>query len=127
MKALVFAGPQRAEVAELDEPAVGGNEVLVATRQVGICHSDFELLEGRYIIPFEYPIIPGHEWYGEVVRGRSEGASASGTACGEARSTAGQTNSALDQRRGRRAVQDSVDWANASPSCRGNKEPRSNS
>ena len=36
MKALVFAGPQRAEVAELAEPEIGGNEVLVATRQVGI-------------------------------------------------------------------------------------------
>ena len=67
MKALVFAGPQRAEVAELDEPTVGGNEVLVATRQVGICHSDFDLLADRYIIPVQFPIIPGHEWSGEVV------------------------------------------------------------
>ena len=67
MKALVFAGPQRAEVAELAEPEVGGNEVLVATRQVGICHSDFDLLANRYIIPVQFPIIPGHEWSGEVV------------------------------------------------------------
>jgi L-iditol 2-dehydrogenase len=67
VKALVFAGPQRAEVVELDEPAVGGNEVLVATRQVGICHSDFDLLADRYIIPVRFPIIPGHEWSGEVV------------------------------------------------------------
>lgn len=67
MKALVFAAPQRAEVAELDEPAVGGNEVLVAARQVGICHSDFDLLADRYIIPVRFPIIPGHEWSGEVV------------------------------------------------------------
>jgi L-iditol 2-dehydrogenase len=34
---------------------------------VGICHSDIELLEGRYIIPFNYPIIPGHEWSAEVM------------------------------------------------------------
>jgi L-iditol 2-dehydrogenase len=67
VKALVFAGPQRAEVAELAEPEVGGNEVLVATRQVGICHSDFDLLADRYIIPVQFPIIPGHEWSGEVV------------------------------------------------------------
>jgi L-iditol 2-dehydrogenase len=67
VKALVFAGPQQAEVAEVDEPSVGGNEVLVATRQVGICHSDFDLLADRYIIPVEFPIIPGHEWSGEVV------------------------------------------------------------
>ena len=36
------------------------------SRNVGICHSDFELYEGRYIIPVSYPIIPGHEWSGEV-------------------------------------------------------------
>jgi L-iditol 2-dehydrogenase len=31
-----------------------------------VCHSDLELLAGRYIIPIRYPIIPGHEWSGEV-------------------------------------------------------------
>ena len=36
------------------------------SRNVGICHSDFELYEGRYIIPVSYPIIPGHEWSGEI-------------------------------------------------------------
>ena len=41
--------------------------MLVATRQVGICHSDFDLLADRYIIPVQFPIIPGHEWSGEVV------------------------------------------------------------
>jgi L-iditol 2-dehydrogenase len=40
--------------------------VLVHSRNVGICHSDFELYEGRYIIPVSYPIIPGHEWSGEI-------------------------------------------------------------
>ena len=33
---------------------------------VGVCHSDLELLAGRYIIPISYPITPGHEWAGEV-------------------------------------------------------------
>ncbi len=36
-------------------------------RAVGICHSDYELLAGRYIIPISYPVTPGHEWCGEVV------------------------------------------------------------
>ena len=40
--------------------------MLVRSRNVGICHSDFELYEGRYIIPVSYPIIPGHEWAGEI-------------------------------------------------------------
>ena len=55
------------EVDELPIPAIADDEVLVAARSVGVCHSDIELLEGRYIIPFEYPLIPGHEWSGEVM------------------------------------------------------------
>ncbi len=66
MKALVFEEPQRAVVRDVEMPAMGADEVLVRSRNVGICHSDFELYEGRYIIPISYPIIPGHEWSGEV-------------------------------------------------------------
>jgi L-iditol 2-dehydrogenase len=66
MKALVFEEPRHAAVRELDVPAIAADEVLVRSRNVGICHSDFELYEGRYIIPVSYPIIPGHEWSGEV-------------------------------------------------------------
>src|SRR2546429_531213 len=66
MKALVFEEPRRATVSEVDVPAIAPDEVLVRSRNVGICHSDFELFEGRYIIPVSYPIIPGHEWSGEV-------------------------------------------------------------
>src|SRR5262249_20693886 len=56
-----------ASVCELDVPTIAADEVLVRSRNVGICHSDFELYDGRYIIPVSYPIIPGHEWSGEVV------------------------------------------------------------
>jgi L-iditol 2-dehydrogenase len=66
VKALVFEEPRRAAVHELDTPQIGADEVLVRSRNVGICHSDFELFEGRYIIPVDYPIIPGHEWSGEI-------------------------------------------------------------
>jgi L-iditol 2-dehydrogenase len=67
MKAIQFQGVDELALAELDTPSIKDDEVLVASRSVGICHSDFELLEGRYIIPFDYPIIPGHEWAGEIV------------------------------------------------------------
>ncbi|HXH98376.1 MAG TPA: alcohol dehydrogenase catalytic domain-containing protein [Gaiellaceae bacterium] len=66
MKALVFEEPKNAVVRELEVPTIAADEVLVRSRNVGICHSDFELYEGRYIIPVSYPIIPGHEWSGEV-------------------------------------------------------------
>jgi L-iditol 2-dehydrogenase len=66
MKALVFEEPRRAVIQDLDMPQIAADEVLVRSRNVGICHSDFELYEGRYIIPVSYPIVPGHEWSGEV-------------------------------------------------------------
>ena len=66
MKALVFEQPQNAAVRDVDMPTIAADEVLVRSRNVGICHSDFELYEGRYIIPVSYPIIPGHEWAGEI-------------------------------------------------------------
>jgi L-iditol 2-dehydrogenase len=68
MKALQFVGDNRAEVNEIGTPAIADDEVLLAARSVGICHSDIELLAGRYIIPFEFPVIPGHEWSAEVVQ-----------------------------------------------------------
>jgi len=82
MKALVFEGPRRAAVkTDLERPEIGPEEVLIKSQVVGICHSDFELYEGRYIIPVRYPVIPGHEWSGEVVE---VGADVEGLAPGDA-------------------------------------------
>ena len=66
MRALVFPAPGRAEVTDVDCPKPGPGEVVVRSRVVGVCHSDLELLAGRYIIPIRYPVTPGHEWAGEV-------------------------------------------------------------
>ncbi len=66
MRALVYPSPGEAEIRDLDRPVPGPGEVLVRSRVVGVCHSDLELLAGRYIIPISYPIVPGHEWAGEV-------------------------------------------------------------
>ncbi|RLV47968.1 alcohol dehydrogenase [Nocardioides mangrovicus] len=67
MRALQYTARGVAEVVDLPTPEIGADQVLVAARSVGVCHSDIDLLEGRYIIPFSYPLIPGHEWSGEVV------------------------------------------------------------
>jgi L-iditol 2-dehydrogenase len=66
LKALMFQEPDRAEVVETERPQIAPDEILVASRAVGVCHSDFDLLSGRYIIPISFPTIPGHEWSGEV-------------------------------------------------------------
>lgn len=67
MKALVFEKPDQPIVIDKPMPEIKDTEVLVRTRTVGICHSDYELLAGRYIIPISYPVTPGHEWCGEIV------------------------------------------------------------
>ena len=66
MKALMFQRAGTAEVVEVERPEIAPDEILVASRAVGVCHSDFDLLSGKYIIPIEFPTIPGHEWSGEV-------------------------------------------------------------
>jgi L-iditol 2-dehydrogenase len=80
MKALVFEAPGRPVVKDVPMPQMKDTEVMIRTRAVGICHSDYELLGGRYIIPISYPVTPGHEWCGEVVE---VGRSVSGLAVGD--------------------------------------------
>ncbi len=67
MKALIFEAPEKPIVADVPMPSIKDTEVLVKSAAIGICHSDYELLAGRYIIPISYPVTPGHEWSGEIV------------------------------------------------------------
>jgi len=67
MKAVVFERAGEMSVLDVDEPAIGPTDLLVAMRQMGICHSDFDLLADNYIMPVQFPVTPGHEWAGEVV------------------------------------------------------------
>ena len=67
MKALIFDEPKKAVVTQVQMPKITENEVMIRSTRVGICHSDYELLAGQYIIPISYPVTPGHEWVGEVV------------------------------------------------------------
>jgi L-iditol 2-dehydrogenase len=67
MKALVFEKPDHPVVVDAAMPEITDTEVMVRTKTIGICHSDYELLAGRYIIPISYPVTPGHEWCGEIV------------------------------------------------------------
>jgi len=79
MKALVINKPGELQVKDLSTPAIAADEVLVRMRAVGICHSDYELYSGKYIIPIAYPVTPGHEWAGEIVEtGKAVGGLKSG-------------------------------------------------
>ncbi len=69
MRALLVTGPGRYGLADLPEPVPGAAEVLVAPTAVGICGSDLELLSGQRPDEYvRYPVVPGHEWVGVVVR-----------------------------------------------------------
>ena len=67
MRALIFDEPNKPVLTQVQTPRIDDTEVLIRSRRVGICHSDYELLAGQYIIPISYPVTPGHEWVGEVV------------------------------------------------------------
>ncbi|MEV7966610.1 zinc-binding dehydrogenase [Sphaerisporangium sp. NPDC088356] len=66
---LIGERPQQVSVGTIDIPPLGPEDVLVASRVIGICRSDIELRDGHldHVIDVEYPVVPGHEWSGVVV------------------------------------------------------------
>jgi L-iditol 2-dehydrogenase len=69
MRALVVLEPERFEVQQVPIPEPGPMEVLCRVRAVSICGTDSHLIAGDYpaFWPPAFPIIPGHEWAGEIV------------------------------------------------------------
>ena len=65
MKALVFERPHELLVKEIDVPRAAADEVLIRVHACGICGTDIHILEGGF--PGAYPLVPGHEFSGEVV------------------------------------------------------------
>lgn len=65
MKAVVISAPGQVEVTTVDDPTPGPREVVVRVAACGICGTDLHILEGEFAPTL--PIIPGHEFAGEVV------------------------------------------------------------
>lgn len=65
MKAARIDRPGQSSVVTVDEPSVGADDVLIKVRAAGICGTDLHIFKGEY--EAEYPLIPGHEFSGEVV------------------------------------------------------------
>jgi len=72
MKAILVKEPKSYHLVEMPKPHLGDGAVLVRVRYCGICASDFEILYGLNEEEVVYPIIPGHEWSGEVVEAGKE-------------------------------------------------------
>ena len=70
MKAAVITQPGSVELATVDDPAPGPREVVVAVAATGLCGTDLHILQGEFAP--KLPIIPGHEFAGEVVGRGSE-------------------------------------------------------
>ena len=79
MRAIVCAEPGRLERVELPTPEPTPGLVAVDVRAVGICGTDFHILEGTH--PFlAYPRVMGHELSGVVAGGATSSDLAPGTA-----------------------------------------------
>jgi (R,R)-butanediol dehydrogenase/meso-butanediol dehydrogenase/diacetyl reductase len=82
MKAAVYHGPRDIRIEQVALPEPRADEVLVAVRRSGICGTDAtEWAAGPVMVPLHRrhpasghlgPMIPGHEFVGEVVDGRGE-------------------------------------------------------
>ena len=66
-RALVISEPNNVELKEVSLPDLKEGEVLIRVKYCCICSSDLRILEGT-ILDQKYPIVPGHEWSGEVIK-----------------------------------------------------------
>jgi 2-desacetyl-2-hydroxyethyl bacteriochlorophyllide A dehydrogenase len=66
MRAVVISEPGQFALETVADPEPGPGQVVVAPRAVGICGTDLHIIDGEFP-PAPYPIVPGHEFSGEVV------------------------------------------------------------
>lgn len=65
MKALVYSATGKAGLQDVADPRPAADEVVIEVGATGLCHTDFDILHGRYMA--SYPVIPGHETAGTVI------------------------------------------------------------
>lgn len=68
MKAVVIDRPHNTSWRDVEAPVVGPDDVLVQSRQAGLCRTDIDMMTGVFTDPrwVRFPLIPGHEWSGIV-------------------------------------------------------------
>ncbi|WP_330342339.1 zinc-dependent alcohol dehydrogenase family protein [Streptomyces sp. NBC_00557] len=65
MKAAVIEAPGRVTVTTVPDPTPGPREVVVDVAACGLCGTDLHILQGEFAPTL--PVVPGHEFAGEVV------------------------------------------------------------
>ncbi|MCV6592201.1 MAG: alcohol dehydrogenase catalytic domain-containing protein [Silicimonas sp.] len=66
MRAAVLVEPGKFELRHVPRPEPGPTDVLIKINRTGICGTDMHIFHGNYSAEF-LPMIPGHEFTGEVV------------------------------------------------------------
>jgi 2-desacetyl-2-hydroxyethyl bacteriochlorophyllide A dehydrogenase len=66
VRAVVIEKPGKVSVEEVPDPVPGPEELVVAVKACGICGTDLHIFDGEFA-PARYPLIPGHEFAGDVV------------------------------------------------------------
>ncbi len=65
MKAAVLHGVGDIRYQEVPKPEIAENEVLLEVKACGVCGTDIHFLHGEWTV--DMPLIPGHEFSGEIV------------------------------------------------------------
>ncbi|MEH1844213.1 MAG: alcohol dehydrogenase catalytic domain-containing protein [Nostoc sp.] len=66
MKAYIIKQPKEIDFVDYPIPQLEEGCILLESKKVSICSTDVGYYNG-YLFPPEWPIIPGHEYVGEVV------------------------------------------------------------
>ena len=69
VRAVVMTAPGTVEVATVDDPTPGPDDVIVEVAAVGLCGTDLHILAGEHGV---LPVVPGHEVTGTVVAAGAE-------------------------------------------------------
>lgn len=65
MKQAIMTAPGAIEFRQIDKPLPAANEVVMATKRIGVCGSDIHVFHGKH--PYtSYPVVQGHEISGIV-------------------------------------------------------------
>lgn len=71
MHAAIFDAPGKVRIGEVPDPTPGPDELVVRVGASGICGTDLHIFAGDSPLA-HYPVVPGHEFAGEVVALGSE-------------------------------------------------------
>src|SRR5438128_1442415 len=66
MRAVIIDAPTSMQVGNVPDPTPRSDELLIRVEACGICGTDLHIIDGESPLA-RYPVVPGHEFAGEVV------------------------------------------------------------